>query len=239
MKNCFLYIVIIISFAGSLNAQEMANEDYAWEFNWGITKATNSGIIGGGILKYAVWTKDRVYQSFGFEFVNINHHQENKYNTFYGRFISWGKVNHLYSMRFQYGREWVLFKKAPYQGVQINGRLAGGPSFGLLVPYYIEIHTDRFERVPYDPDVNYDRNNVVGPGGIFRGWSDTNMVPGVNAKASLSFEFSATKNNVVGLETGFMVEVFRNEMEILANKYTENSNFFPNAFVTLYYGSRR
>lgn len=78
-------------------------------------------MIGGFIFKTARKRTDRVLETYGLEVVNIKHPQELRTNSYYtGNFFIFGKNNYLYSFRFQYGRDLILFKKAPHQGVEIK-----------------------------------------------------------------------------------------------------------------------
>jgi hypothetical protein len=237
MKTIGLWMAVIFFSATAVEAQTTTDYDYSREFIWGVTKATNSGLIGGLVLKYGSSLKEKRFQSFALELVNIKHPQEQRQYTTTGTYI-WGKTNYLFSIRAQYGREWVLFKKAPQQGVQISGILAAGPSLGLEAPYYINYGSDfsNIRRVQFDYKEHVPQN-IRGTSNIFNSIGDSKLVPGYNLKSSLAFEFGTFRSNVMGLETGFMFEGFSREINILSNH--NNQQFFPNAFVTLYYGSRR
>ena len=112
-------------------------------------------------------------------------------------FFIWAKEIYLYSIRGQYGRELILFKKAPQQGIQINAQLAGGPSIGLKTPYYIEVTSGTFrsEKVPYKAG-EYNFDQILGTGNLFQGLFESSVTVGLNVKSSLSFEFGAFKSNV-------------------------------------------
>ncbi|MGK7393696.1 MAG: hypothetical protein ACNS62_03950 [Candidatus Cyclobacteriaceae bacterium M3_2C_046] len=242
MKVLFRIALIFLLFISAISAraQETGDYEYSSEFIWGVTKATNSGLIGGLIFKMGKEIGPNRFQSFGLELVNIKHPQEERHYSYTGNTFIWAKKNYLYSIRLQYGREWILFKKAPQQGVQINGILAGGPSIGLEAPYYIEYESGAggSSKVPYDPTAGvHDYNQILGTGNIFQGIEESQIVPGLNLKAALSFEFGTFKSNVVGLEAGAMLEAFSRKIIIIPN--TDNYSVFPNAFITLFYGSRR
>ena len=223
------------------HAQQSGDYEYNSEFIWGVTKATNSGLIGGLILKYGRSIKERQFESYGLELVNIKHAQEERHYAQTGNTFIWGKLNYLYSARLQYGREWVLFKKAPQQGVQINGILSGGPSIGIEAPYYVDVLTQpstdyNTGKEPFNPD-KHNYASIMGTGNIFQGIEKSKIVPGINAKAALSFEFGTFKSNVVGFEAGVMMEAFTRKIDIMA--FVDNKSIYPNAFFTLFYGSRR
>ncbi len=235
---CISLLIALISIVSGFS-QPAGSYDYGKELAWGVTKATNSGLLGGVIMKYALLHKYNTFHYFGLEIVNIKHPKEERYYSFTGNTYIYGKSNYLYSIRTQYGRDWILFKKAPQQGVQIDGIVAGGPSFGLIAPYYIEyLRSDgNIVREQYDPDIHFDQNNILGTGNLFQGIGESELTIGFNAKASLAFEFGTIKYSVIGLEAGFMVEAFTKKIPIIPT--AEQNSVFPNAFVTLYYGSRR
>lgn len=113
-------------------AQTQDSYEYQSEFTWGITKNTASGLIGGFTFKKAKKLNDRMLVTYGLEVVNVKHPQEVRTTSVQtGNFYVFGKSNYLYAFRFQYGRDVILFKKAPQQGVEIKGVFAVGPSFGL------------------------------------------------------------------------------------------------------------
>jgi hypothetical protein len=232
-----LIILSLIAFPGM--TQPAPSNDYGKEISWGITKATNSGLIGGAVMKYSIRHRNDAFHYFGLEIVNIKHPKEERYYSFTGNTYIYGKSNYLYSLRVHGGRSWTFFKKAPQQGVQIDGIVALGPSLGIVAPYYIEyLRTDgNVVREQYNPNIHYDQNNILGTGNLFQGIGESDLVFGLNSKVGVSFEFGTLKYNVFGLEVGFMMEAFTKKIPIIPT--AEQDQIFPNSFVTLYYGSRR
>lgn len=241
MKKVFTFISLVLLFIGSISmsyAQYTGDYEYSQETIWGITKATNSGLIGGGMIKHTRELKDNVFHGGMLEIVNIKHPQEIKYyaretgNTFI-----WGKQNYLYSIRMSYIREYTFFKKAAQQGVQVNGFLALGPTLGMEAPYYVDVKANgRTIKEQYDPK-RHQFNEIVGTGNFLQGIGQSKIVPGINAKAGMSFEFGTFKSNVVGIEVGFQCDIFTREIILMPT--TENYSIFPSAYATLFYGGRR
>lgn len=234
---CLLLLSPVLAFSQKLEA-----DNYSSEFIWGINKNTSGGLIGGVIFRKSRQISDKMYQSYGLEIVNVKHPQEDRRNSFTGNFYIYGKSNYLYSFRFQYGREYILFRKAPSQGVEIKAVGAAGPSIGLLAPYYIDYTTSSSTIVSrseqYDPDNpahNVDR--ILGTGRLFQGVTQSKLRVGANFKAALSFELGATKDNVTGFEIGLLLDAYTQKIELMPT--AENKAIFPTAFLTLFYGSRR
>src|SRR5882762_2024999 len=123
----------------TLSAQTQDSYDYNSEFIWGINKNTSGGLIGGLVFKKGRKLSDKVVETFGLEVVNVKNPQEvRRSSNSTGNFFIYGKSNFLYAFRFQYGRDFILFKKAPQQGVEIKLVTAIGPTIGVVAPYYIE-----------------------------------------------------------------------------------------------------
>ncbi|MEO1054080.1 MAG: hypothetical protein AAFX87_25810, partial [Bacteroidota bacterium] len=243
-----LFFTLSLLFVTSLGwSQQIESQDayeYNHEFIWGINKNTAGGLIGGFVLKWSKSINERVYQTIGFELVNIKHPQETRENSnITGNFFIFGKTNYLYSIRSQYGRDIILFRKAPQKGVEIKALLAAGPSIGLLAPYFVDYAVGgqggpfiQSERVPYQPEI-HRRDLILGTGRLFQGIQDSELRIGANFKAGLSFEFGTFKTNVSGFEVGFLLDAYSGDVVLVPG--AENSSVFPTAYLTLFYGSRK
>ncbi len=232
-----IYTLLILSLLATSNSAfaqfQEGDYEYKKEFTWGINKNTNGGVIGGLVLKLGLARSEKVYEIYALELSNVKHPQELSYSRA-SRFI-WGKQNYLYSIRFQYGRERILFRKAPQQGVQISAGATIGPSIGLITPYYIQ-YSDPQNYVPFDPDT-HSFGNVLGSGRLFQGVGESKMAIGANAKGFINFEFGTFKNNVAGLEVGLLVEGYNKKIIIVPTQ--DNNALFTSAYFTLYWGTRK
>ena len=238
MRFSKVFLLLLIFIAGFQLQAQIAEEDYEYtnEFIWGINKNTRGGLIGGFILKKSIRLDQHQFQTFGLELMNVKHPKETRIsNPLNGNSFIWGKENYLYSIRLQYGRERLIFKKASFQGLQIHAILAGGPTIGLVAPYYIQNSAGINE--PFDPEKHVDFNSILGTGNILQGIGESEVKFGLNFKPALSFEFGAFKSNVSGLELGLMFEGFTEEINLVP--HASNDQFFTSFFVTLFYGRRR
>lgn len=235
----FIFFFIIIF---SSHAQQRDPYEYNSEFTWGINKNTAGGWIGGFVFKYAYKLDDRMMQSFGLELMNVKHPKEYRHNNS-GSYFIYGKLNYLYAVRLQYGRELILFRKGEEQGVEIKAVAAAGPSIGVVAPYYVNLaqgsnnffYTQSVRHDPTDPNQPFE--SIFGPGKIFQGLGEARIVPGANLKAALNFEMGSLKSHVTGFELGFLLDAYAQQIELMAQ--TNNKSIFPTAFITLYYGSRK
>jgi hypothetical protein len=229
--------LILITFAGPLGAQVQDGYEYQSEFIWGANKNTSGGLIGGFVFKKSFKMTERMLQTFGLEIMNVRHPQEVRYNSAYGNFFTFGKQNYLYTFRLQYGRDFILFKKAPQQGVEIKAVFAAGPSIGVEAPYYVEYQktTDIVVREQYNQRITKD--NILGPGRLFQGLGESNIVLGGNVKAAFNFELGIFKSQVTGFEAGVLVDAYTRKIDMMV--LAKNYSVYPTLFLTLFFGNRK
>ncbi len=240
-RKLSLLILLLASYGlHSAYAQTQDSYEYQSEFTWGINKNTMSGLIGGFTFKKARKMKnDRVLETFGLEIMNVRHPQETRRNSLItGNFFTFGKSNYLYAFRFQYGRDLILYKKAPYQGVEIKGVFAVGPSIGIVAPYYVEYSPDGgFATFRDQYSVAIPPDQIWGTGRLFEGLGESNVAFGANFKAGLNFELGTVKSSVTGFEAGFLLDAYAQSIELIptAQKYST----YPILYLTLFFGSRK
>ena len=241
MKRAQFFAVLIgCSIAFPLAAQTQDSYEYQTEFTWGINKNTFGGLIGGFVFKKAYKISDRVLQTYGLEVMNVKHPQESRqHSQSTGNFFIYGKSNYLYALRFQYGRDYILFKKAPQQGVEIKAVFGAGPSIGVVAPYYVETGGDAGGivtiRKQYNPEIRPEE--IYGPGRLFEGLGESQIKIGANAKAAMNFELGTIKSQVTGFEAGFVLDAYTSKVELVPT--AKNYSVFPVLFFTLFYGGRK
>lgn len=242
IQRLFLTL-LAVGCIGFANAQTQDSYEYDSEFIWGINKNSSGGILGGFIFKKSRKLNDRLFETFGLEIMNVKHSAEFRTSArASGNSFIYGKSNYLYAFRFQYGRDYVLFDKAPQQGVEIKAVGAIGPSFGIIAPYYIERMVDNSFFVTvheqYDPtNPAHGFNNILGTGNLFEGLGDSGLQLGINIKAGLSFELGTTKSSVTGFEVGFLLDSYFSEVILMPT--AKNKSVYPTVYFTLFYGSRK
>jgi len=236
-------LVILLGVSINTLAQTQDSYDYDSEFTWGVNKNSSSGLIGGFTFKKAKKRSDRILETYGLEIVNVKHPQEVRHNSrSTGNFFIYGKTNYLYALRLQYGRDFIFFKKAPQQGVEIKAVVAAGPSFGIVAPYFIERSVDKSffssKHEQYDPsNPNHSYELILGTGNLFEGIGDSKLQLGGNVKLGLNFELGTVKSQVTGFEVGFLVDAYANKVILMPT--TSNKSVFPTVYFTLFYGNRK
>jgi hypothetical protein len=230
---------LLLSLPAFAQREDTGNYEYDREYLLGINKNTNGGMIGGVALKIGTRLDDSQFAFFGLELANVKHPKEVRNTTVTGNNYVFGKSNYLYAIRPHYGREVILFKKAPNQGVQVSALAAVGPSIGLIAPYYIEYAINRVETVlePYDPTKHQSSYNIMGTGRLLEGLGESKLAIGGMAKVALHFEFGVFKSNATGLEIGYQVEGFQKEIPLIPT--AGNKQFFQSAYFTLFFGFRK
>lgn len=248
LKYILICFILGLSLAASPLYAQQDEQLPQKEFVYGINFNTNGGLIGGGMLKSSNYLQGNWYRFWALEVVEVKHPKERPlYSSVGSRFI-YGKSNYLFVIRPEIGREYVFFRKAPESGVQVNGFMAAGPSIGLLAPYYIIYDYTDYSRgqnavedyriEAYDPDIHTDfENRIRGSAAFFTGLGESKIRPGVHVKAGVNFEYGRYREDVTGVELGFVLEAFTNKMVIIPR--AENSQFFPSFYLTLYYGRRK
>jgi hypothetical protein len=243
-RKISLVSVILSGVVFSTFAQTKDSYDYNSEFTWGINKNTSGGLIGGFTFKKARKINEKMLQTYGLEIMNVKHPQEVKRNAdATGNPFIFGKSNYLYALRLQYGRDLILFKKAPQQGVEIKLVTSIGPSIGIVAPYYIERKVDdnnlyvtvNEQYNPNNPHHTYD--NILGTGNLFQGIGESKIQLGANAKVGANFELGSSKGQVSGFEVGFLVDAYMQKVILMPTTY--NKAIFPTLYFTLFYGSRK
>lgn len=236
MRGLFILLTFALSF--SAFAQTQDSYEYQSEFIWGINKNTSGGLIGGLVFKKGRKLKnDRVLETFGLEAMVVKHPQEVKRSAAYGNLYIFGKVNYLYALRLQYGRDLILFKKAPQQGVEIKGVFAAGPSLGIVSPYYVEYGEDNSQFTKFAPYSKNLEGTIYGPGRLLQGLGESNLVLGANVKAAVNFELGTIKSQVTGFETGLLIDVYTKKIELMED--AKQYSIYPTLFITLFYGNRK
>lgn len=177
---------------------------------------------------------------FSLEIVNIKDPKEERFSSRAdGSSFILGKMNHLFSIRPQFVKEYLLFQKYPEEGVRLSAVFGGGPSIGFIKPYHIRYPDDNDLRttrsVPYDPSI-HQIHNIRGSGGFLSGFDNARLTMGVNMKLGLNFEFAQERNAVSGVEGGWSLEYYPNTVDIMNRE--NNVSLYSAVYIIIYYGSK-
>lgn len=238
------------------NPTEADEDNYTSVTTYGLTTNTNAGLLGGFVFRQSkllpgTLLGKRQFRYLSLEIVNVKHPKEYQQQSLYGssRFV-YGKENYLFVLRPQYGREIQLFRRNADEGVAINAIIAGGPSIGIIKPYYVEIQSGTSQSatrtLPYATAVKQQiAGEIIGAGGFFEGLGESKLTVGLHLKTAVSFELSAFRSNTTGIEVGFLAEAFPKTIVILPNPDPNvdpnigNRSFFTSGYITLFFGTKK
>lgn len=237
LKTTAAGLIFTFSSVFACAAQDEKAPEYKTEFSYGALFHSNGGLPGGGMIKFARAVNAKSYHHFRLEVANIKHPKEVKQRQ--GFTYYWGKQNSLFVLRPMYGREFVLFKKAPKQGAQVNFIAAAGPALAFVAPYIIQyegaggiIRTEQ-----YNPAIHTNPSQVRGTGSFTERFSQASIQPGLSVKSCISVEFGAFKNSISGFEGGFVIDAYPKSITLYPS--VSGNKIFTGIYVAIYYGAKR
>lgn len=159
----------------------------------------------------------------------------------------YGKMNNFYALKLGYGKRRMIAGKPESGTVSIHWVYMGGLSIGLLKPYYIDAYVPqdnppntfvkksiKYSDEPQDSFL--DQRYIVGSSGWSKGLGETKIVPGLQGKTGLHFDFAANTRTKLALEVGLSGELYTKKIELLAGQKA-----FPylfNGYVSIQFGKR-
>lgn len=181
---------------------------------------------------------------YNIEFTEIKHQKENrKFYLFQTPFKPY-KINNFYQLKLGVGQQKVLGQKGNKNGVAVMGVYSGGLSVGLLRPYYVDIDDNgiitsiKYSKEDSAQFVDATNNGMVsGSSGLFKGWNEVKLKPGVYAKASLRFDWGRFNEIVSGLEAGVSAEFYTSKIPIML--YQKEKQFFFQGHIAILFGRRK
>lgn len=241
-KIYLLLAACLLSVAGW--AQELGDEEYQTEFLYGINFNTNAGLIGGAVFRYSVAMNPKMRQTFGLEIVNVKNPKEIRVTSgSNSNSYVFGKSNYLFSVRPQYGREVLLFQKAPEEGVRISAVGAIGPSIGVVKPYFIayqygsgDVRIEQYDPGIHGGSASGPNTGIIGSSGWTR-FDGTKLAIGANAKLGFTFELGGFRSSATGFEVGYLIEAFSRKVVIMP--LTPNRSIFNSVYLNIYFKSKR
>lgn len=235
----FVYFCYFTSHSWAQSSVEKEDFDLHKELSFGINFNTNAGLLGGFGLRYAIPQNNKFFHLAYAEIVNVKHKKEAQFaSAITSKSFIPEKLNYLFSLRTSYGREYILFQKYPEAGVRVTAIFAGGPTFGLLKPYYIEYQyaLKDVRTEAYNP-TKHNLGNIKGNGGFLYGLNQLKIQPGFHLKTGLFFELSQEKGNVSGVEFGMSMEGFIKSVPIY--NIEQNKTIYSAVYIVLHYGTQK
>lgn len=186
--------------------------------------------------------------SFETELAKVKHPKEIKVvNPYFDNAKSYvyGKKNAFYTLRAGMGTQFLLFDKAPQDGVEISFTIMGGLSQGLLKPIYLEIIKETNINYQYEivteryNEYEHFAGNIYGYSGFLKGLNELNLVTGGYVRSGLSFDWSSKDNKILSLETGTIIDLYPKRVPIMADfGELKNKQVFISFYANLLLGKK-
>lgn len=170
----------------------------------------------------------------------------------------YGKQNNLYTLRLGYGVKRYYTEKARKKGLAVGVSYEGGPTIGLLKPYYLELNRtevggptnpniEKFNGDNADFFLNTDR--IFGAAPSINGLSEIKIKPGINFSGAVHFDWGAFDQYVKAVEVGIAADIFFSEIPILIDdvefnsvsvlpENVKNRPYFLNLYISFQLGKR-
>lgn len=270
MKKYILLYILLLSLPLGLSAQQQISADNNYgddgmkgivydrevsgDFKLHTQRGWAVGVNFGRLKTYYLTT------FFNVEIGELKHFKEFRQNfdfTFGGtgrtsKAFVFGKQNNLLVLRGGYGQKRYFTEKARRRGVAVGMSYSGGPSLGLLKPYYLDILyagsgsnnlSIRSEKYSSENAVEFlSAGRIWGSSGFTKGLSEVSVVPGLHAKVALHLDWGAFDEFLKAAEVGIMADFFIRKMPIMVESpeldNVENSPLFINFFLNLQLGKR-
>jgi hypothetical protein len=160
------------------------------------------------------------------------------------RSFIFGKQNSLFVIRAGKGWKRYFSEKYHKRGVAVGVVWELGPSLGFSKPYYLELFkmvdgetvlsSEKYTQE--NADRFLDINSIFGSSTFSTGIGETELVPGIHAKAAMHFDWGAFNEFISALEVGVMVDVFMKRIDLMVTE--ENRAYFLNLYLNLQLGKR-
>lgn len=225
-----------------LPAKQVNSVGFKTEIYGGLTLHTSGW---GANLNYNKFITYKTKRMLSLDIVSMKHPKEIKVNGYLDpnskRFV-YGKLNSFMTIRLAYGKKYMVYEKLRDKGVDISWHWNVGGSFGFLKPFYLDIlNIAPNGRIlaplqePYNPE-NHNLGNIYGKSKGMRGLAETKLIPGGFFKIGLEFEYNDDREFIKALGTGFTLDVYPSNIEIMA--FANNTFIFPSLYINLLIGQR-
>ncbi|MCB0586877.1 MAG: hypothetical protein KDD06_16340 [Phaeodactylibacter sp.] len=232
---------------------------YDHEFTVDMKIHTNGFALGVNFARLKTYYLTRF---FNIEIGEIKHDKEFRQSFDFqtpaasrvSRAFIFGKQNNFLVLRGGIGEKRYLSEKAKRKGLAVGLSYEGGPSLGLLKPYYLELvrssetgpfddFTIRSEKFSEENASTFlDISRIYGSSGFSKGLGEISVMPGLHGKFAVHFDWGAFDEFVKAIEAGVMVDAYFRDVPIMAEsslvETPENKSVFINLYINLQLGKR-
>jgi len=242
----FVFNASAIGQSGIFNPKEIANGNKGIVYNKEVAadlKLLSNGFeFGVNIGKLKTYYRT---QYFHFGIGELKHNREFKNRdgltggsnlTRRSRSYVYGKQNNLYALRVGYGVKRYYSEKARKKGLAVGVSYEGGPTLGLLKPYYLQLNrtevggssrpiTEKYNVDNVDFFLNTDR--ILGAAPAYTGFGEIKVKPGIHLMGAVHFDWGAFDEYVKAIEVGIAADIFFSNIPILIDDVTYTNNGTP------------
>lgn len=165
--------------------------------------------------------------------------------TYSKRKFIFGKTFSVHNIKLGYGHNYMLFEKHDKNSLSIHLSASIGGILSLSKPIYYEI-VDSFyyhneKRYAYTSEHRFDEykhknpTDIAGRSSFFKGITETRPNAGIYLKLGLAFDFSQDLERTQVLELGALIDLYINQLEIMAEK---RSRFYPALYIAYHFGKK-
>lgn len=165
---------------------------------------------------------------------------------FSNNFYIYGKINNFFYAKLGVAQSLLIGGKGARNGVAVSALYGGGLSIGLLKPIYLNIMdplSQEQRKIKYNNDNS--RNDslflnssvIINSVGIFKGWNEMKVRPGLFVKTGLRFDYGHYNETVSAVEVGINAEYYVSKIPIMAS--IKEKNFFINLYAAIEFGKRK
>ena len=161
-----------------------------------------------------------------------------QYNT---RPFVYGKLNHVYVLRFGWGEDRRIYGKPYWGGIETWWTYEVGASLALLKPYYYYVVTyqpsaeggyyETIEEQTFERDID-----ILGRAAFTKGIAETKLSPGVHASLGMSFEFGKSRIRAQAINVEVKAEGFPMGVSIMDSE--RNKWLFVTFMLSYNWGTR-
>lgn len=160
-----------------------------------------------------------------------------------GKNFIFDKKNYCYVLATTYGRQWNIVPRTVYTRLSFSVGASAGPAFALLKPYNVDIavpvpgsNPPKVVAQTFQYDHNrFNFNDIIGEADFFSGIDQLKIIPGLRLRVHTSLNLSGTNLLVRAIHTGFGLDIFPKNVEIMSN--LENRPIFFGGFLGFMIGN--
>jgi len=164
-------------------------------------------------------------------------------DVYQGNPFIYGKINNFYYLRFGIGQQLLIGGKGAQNGVAVSFIYGGGISLALMKPYYLNV-TDSLGNTS---DIRYSAqtdsaflgytDDINQGSGFGKGLNEISVIPGINARAALRFDYGRFNRVLSAVEVGVNAEYYTKDIQIMV--YEAPEKFYFSGYLAFVFGSRK